>query len=261
MSAFGSLRHVHLIRTLAARELTLRYRGSMLGFAWALITPVATVVLLTFVFGHVLGVRWPGAPNDAYPVYLFSGLIVNGFIAESIVRSPSLVVNHPNYVHKTPFPLQILACVMTCELLLPLVIGALIVPVLALWFGLHLHTTLLLVPLVLLPLVFLGVGIGWFLAALGVYLRDLGHTTTLITTGLLLFSPVLYPLSSAPAAIRPFYYANPVTLIVENFRAVALLGDIPTAAALVIPLASSVLVAWLAYWTFDRLRDGFADVL
>jgi lipopolysaccharide transport system permease protein len=261
MSFPGPLQYLHLLKTLTSRELTLRYRGSVLGFAWALITPIATVVLLTFVFGHVLGVRWPGAPIDAYPVYLFSGLVVNGFISESIVRAPSLVVNQPNYVHKNPFPLAILAWVMTCELLLPLAIGASIVPVLAIVFGLQLHATLLLAPFALLPLVFLGVGIGWFLAAIGVYVRDLGHTTGLIATGLLLFSPVLYPLSSTPAAVRPFYYANPTTLIIENFRAVTLHGEVPTAIALTLPLIASALFAWVAYRVFDRLRDGFPDVL
>lgn len=261
MSVSASLQYLHLLKTLTARELTLRYRGSVLGFAWAVITPIATVVLLTFVFGHVLGVRWPGAPIDAYPVYLFSGLVVNGFLADSIVRAPSLVVSHPNYVRKPPFPLAILAWVMTSELLVPLTIGALIVPALALWFGLELHATLLLVPLVLLPLVFFGVAVGWCLSAVGVYVRDLGHTAGLIATGLLLFSPVLYPLSSAPAVVRPFYYLNPTTSIIENFRAVALNGEIPSAVAIALPLVASALLAGAAYWIFNRLRDGFSDVL
>ena len=253
--------HAHLVRTLVVRELTLRYRGSMLGWAWALIRPLVTVAVLSFVFGHVLGVRWPGAQATTYPVFLFSGLVVHGFLSDVIVRAPTLVTGNPNYVHKTTFPLAALAWIMICELLVPLVVGAVIVMAVALLLGFDLEATVLLAPLVLAPVVGYGLALGWLIAALGVYLRDLMHVTTLIATGMLFFSPVLYPLSSVPEFLQPFYYLNPTTAVVENFRAVALSGETPGAVALISPLAAATLIALCCYALFRRLEKGFVDVM
>jgi lipopolysaccharide transport system permease protein len=252
---------VHLIRTLAGRELTLRYRGSMLGFAWVLLTPIATIVLLTFVFGEVLGVRWPGSGSEAYPAFLVSALVAHAFLGEAIARSPTLVLARANLVQKTPFPVEILPWVMILELAVPLAVGVPAVAILGAWFGLGWHASALLAPAALLPLAFWALGIGWLLGALGVYLRDLGHLTSLIATGLLFFSPVLYPLEAAPEGIRSWYLLNPLTPVVENLRALMLVGAIPSVAALLTPLLASMLWAAFGRFVFARLRPGFTDVL
>jgi len=99
------------------------------------------------------------------------------------------------------------------------------------------------------------------MASVGVYFRDLAQLTNLAATGMLLLSPVLYPLDRVPESVRSFYMFNPLTLPVENLRALLFYGAVPSALNLLLPLAVSVGFALVAWVVFRRLRPGFYDVL
>jgi lipopolysaccharide transport system permease protein len=128
-------------------------------------------------------------------------------------------------------------------------------------FNGYLNWTVIFIPLVLLPMVILTMGFAWILASLGVFLRDIGHTTSVITRLLLFLSPVFYQMTAVPEKFRPFIMANPLTFIIEQAREVLIWGNFPNWIGLGMYTLISVVVAWAGYAWFQKTRKGFADVI
>ena len=238
-----------------------RYSGSFLGVGWAFLLPLLMVGLLAFVFGELLAVRWQVGEIEAYGAVLFSGLVIHLFVAECLATAPTLVLAHAHYVKSTTFPLHILPWTLVLDAGFHLLAGVLMLLVVAVAFGFQLQATLLWLPLVLLPLLPLGLGLGWLLSSLSAYFRDLAQVTNLLATGMLLLSPVLYPLDRVPAALQKFYLLNPLTLPVENLRAILFYSETPPLIDLLLPLVASLAFCFVARAVFFRLQSGFYDVL
>ena len=126
---------------------------------------------------------------------------------------------------------------------------------------LFLHWTVVFAPLVILPLVIFTLGLAWLFASLGVFLRDVGQTISIITMVMLFLSPIFYPASALPEEFRPWLYANPLTFIIEQGRAVLIWGQLPDWSGLGIYMLVATVVAWGGYAWFQKTRKGFADVL
>ncbi|MOA36378.1 ABC-2 type transporter [compost metagenome] len=124
-----------------------------------------------------------------------------------------------------------------------------------------LYWSALLFPLILVPLILATLGISWLLASLGVYLRDVGHVITVLTTVLLFLSPVLYPVAALPEAYQPWLKLNPLTYIIEESRSVLLFGNLPDWVNLATALAVGAIIAAAGFWFFQKTRKGFADVI
>jgi lipopolysaccharide transport system permease protein len=166
-----------------------------------------------------------------------------------------------NYVKKVVFPLEILpgvalgaamfhSCISLCVLLTAFAFA-----------NGFLHWTVIFTPLVLLPLVFLTLGLTWLLASLGVFLRDVGQTISILTMVLLFLSPIFYPVAVIPEDFRRWIMANPLTFIIEQVRAVLIWGQLPDWVGLGIYMIVSTVIAWMGYAWFQKTRRGFADVL
>lgn len=255
--------HRALIRQLVRREVIGRYRGSMLGIVWSFFYPMLMLAVYTFVFSIVFQARWSAdtGSKSEFALILFAGLLIHGLFAECVNRAPGLILANVNYVKKVVFPLEILPVVALGSALFHALVS---VAVLLLFFLLtqgQLHLATLLLPMVLLPLLLLTLGIAWLLAAAGVYLRDIGQTTGIITSALLFLSPVFYPISALPEIYRPYLQLNPLTFIIAQSRTVLIWGKMPDWAGLGIYLAISLTVAWAGYYLFQKARKGFADVL
>lgn len=250
-----------LIARLTRQRVVSRYSGSLLGVAWAFLLPLLMVSLLAVVFGEILAVRWQVGEIEAYGAVLFSGLVIHLFVADCLSNSPTLVLSHAHYVKSTTFPLHILPWTLVLDAGFHLVAGVAMLVLIALAFGFELQASMFWLPLVLLPLLPLGLGLGWLLGALSAYFRDLAQLTNLAATGMLLLSPVLYPLDRVPETFRQFYMLNPLTLPVENLRSVLFYAEVPAATDLLLPLAVSIVFAAIARLAFARLRPGFYDVL
>ncbi|HSB98134.1 MAG TPA: ABC transporter permease, partial [Spongiibacteraceae bacterium] len=123
------------------------------------------------------------------------------------------------------------------------------------------HLTILLLPLVILPLPLFIMGVTWCLASLGVYLRDVSQVIGLFTTVLMFLSPIFYPATALPENYRHLLLLNPLTPAIEQARSVLFWGKAPDLAALLSYLLASLLVAWLGFAWFQKTRKGFADVL
>lgn len=253
-----------LLRQLVRRDLAVRYRGSLLGMLWSIVNPLLMLAVYTFVFGVVFQSRWGGngqTSTASYAIIIYSGLIIHGMLAEVLGRSTTIILQHRNYVKKVVFPLQLLPVmiVISATFLLLVQWGILLAALLV--SGMTLSPTMLLWPVAILPLILLSLGLSWFVASIGVYLRDLSQVMGLIVTLLLFLSPIFYSASALPEAYRPFIYLNPLTPIIENARAVLIEGQDPHWQTLIIYTALSLLVCVFGHWWFARTRKGFNDVV
>lgn len=260
----GSLwRNRYLIGSLVKREVIGRYRGSVMGILWSFFNPVLMLAVYTFVFSVVFKARWSSAGDSQleFALVLFAGLLVFNLFSECVNRAPGLILSNVNYVKKVVFPLEVLPWVSLGSALFHAVISF------AVWLGFYLvffglpKLTLLMLPLVLAPLLFLTMGASWLLASLGVYLRDVTQVVGIATSTLMFLSPIFYPLSSLPLQYQPLLKLNPLTPIIEQVRDVLIWGRMPDGWALCSYTAGAALFAWLGFAWFQRTRKGFADVL
>ncbi len=260
ISIIRLLDHRYLLGQLVKRDVLLRYRGAMFGVAWIFLSPLLMLAIFAFVFGHIFQSRWPQQP-DGMPFWLmlYSGLIVFNLFAETVSRAPATVRSQPSYVKKIIFPVEILPLV---PLGAALVHGAfnLLILVIALACFDQLSTGILLFPLLVIPALLLGLGLAWFLAAWGVFIKDMSQIVPLFVQMLLFLSPVFYPASAVPEFLQPIYALNPLGAVIEETRATIL--GLPVdwtswAAALGAGLSASLL--GLAF--FNHARDEFADAL
>lgn len=260
-SVFG--RYRSLSYELVKREVLGRYRGANFGLLWSLISPFLMLMVYTMAFGYILKSRWPGTSGSTtdFALILFVGLIIHGFFAECLTRAPQLILSNANYVKKVVFPLEILVWSMVFSALFHLTMNALVLLLLKwVWHGEIFWTTLLL-PLIVLPLLILTVGVGWIVSALGVYLRDIGQFVGVLAAAMLFLSSAIVPVQSLPMEYRWVFYANPLTLIIDQAREVVIWGRMPDWTALAIYLLASIVVALVGYLVFQKMRKGFADVL
>lgn len=258
-------RNRQLIVQMIRREVVSRYKGSVMGLAWSFFNPVFMLVVYTFVFSEIFKSRWGGAGGDdsktQFAVLLFVGMIVLNLFSEVLNRAPGLIISNVNYVKKVVFPVEILPVIAMGAALFHGLISMGVLLTAFLIFNGYLHWTVIMAPLVLLPMVVLTLGISWMLASLGVFLRDVGQTIGIITTVLMFLAPVFYPITAVPEQFRPYIMANPLTFIIEQAREVLIWGRVPDWSGLGIYMVVAAVISWLGYAWFQMTRKGFADVL
>ena len=259
----SALRHRSLIFQMTKREVVGRYRGSVLGIAWSFFNPLIMLAVYTVVFSTVFQAKW-GVGSDSkteFALVLFIGMIVHGVLAESMNNSPSLMLRNISYVKKVVFPLEVLPWVVMGSTLFHALISVIVWSLFYIVVNYSFQWTAILLPLVFLPLVLFSLGVSWMLASLGVYIRDIGQMTGVLTTILLFMSPIFYPASRLPEPYQTIIYLNPLTFIIEQARDVLMWGNMPNFTGMVIAYLISILVAWIGFAWFQKTRQGFADVL
>lgn len=255
--------HRALIQSLAWRDILIRYKGSAAGLLWAILTPILLLAVYTAVFSGIFQARWgqTGGPVE-YALQLFVGLTIHGIAAECLNRAPVLMANNASYVKRVVFPLDILPLVNLSAALFHFLISLAVLVVFYIVVNQRVpFVGLFYLPFIVAPYVVLLAGISYFLAGLGVYLRDIGQVMGLVTTILLFLSPVFYPASMLPDRLQTLFMLNPLTLIIEQSRAVLLDGLAPRWDLLFLYTAGAVAVFLAGCWAFQKMRKGFADVL
>lgn len=258
-----SWRNRALVGALIKREVIGRYRGSILGILWSFFNPLFMLMVYTFVFSVVFKSRWNSGSGSKteFALVLFSGLLVFNLFAECTNRAPSIILANANYVKKVVFPLEILPLAALGSALFHMVIS------LGVWLIFYLvffgfpPITIVLLPLVMLPLILFILGISWFLASIGVYLRDVSQITGVAVTVLMFMSPIFYPLSALPETYRPMLMLNPLAPVIETVRDVLFWGKQPDWIFLGGYAVAAATVAYLGFVWFQKTRKGFADVL
>lgn len=260
----GSLRdHKAIVFQMARRDMIERYRGSVFGFLWSLFNPLLMLLVYTFVFSVVFRAKWPGSGGGSveYAVNAFVGMIVFSLFSESLARAPSLVLQNANLVKKVVFPLEVLPWVTLASSLFHALVNYLVLLAFMLILKGSLPLTVVLFPLVMVPVALLALGLSWLLSSIGVFFRDMTHTVALLVSVWMFASPIFYPLSAIPVEIRRFFELNPLAPLIEGGRSVALLGVIPELGGFLWVCALSAAVAWGGLWWFMRTKHTFADVL
>lgn len=247
------------------RAVAARYRSSTLGALWAWLLPVLMLAVYGFVFTQIFEPRW-SVPSEtdgtaSFVIILFAGLLVFGALNEVVMQSAGAVVAHANFVKKTVFPLLVLPLTVVASAMFNFVIGLVILFAAQFALGSAPPLTALYLPVVLAPFLLMLVGTSWLLAALGTYLRDIGHILAPVMTAALFLAPILYPMSAIPEAAHPFIALNPITVIAEQVHRCVVFGVPPQPLPLLIYSACAVAVAAIGYAVFQFCRPGFADVL
>jgi lipopolysaccharide transport system permease protein len=259
----GIWRSRDLILQMTKREVVGRYRGSILGMLWSFFNPVLMLTIYTFVFSVIFKARW-GTGGDSkfeFALILFAGLIVFNIFAECVNRARSLIVGNVNYVKKVVFPLEVLPLVTMGAALFHGLISLIVLIVFYLLLSATLHWTIIFAPLVILPLLFLVLGLSWFLASFGVFVRDTAQAIGMLTTVLMFLSPIFFPVSALPDKYQAFIYMNPLTFVIEQMRNVLLWGKLPWWPGWSLSMLLGVVVTWGGLFWFQKTRKGFADVL
>ena len=266
----GLLGKGNLIWQFASRELLERHKGAMLGVLWNILSPLLQLTVYTFVFGFVLKVRWENRGGSAwegmdshvsFALILFCGHAVAHLFTESVNRAPNLVAGRPNLVRKVVFPLEILPVSVIVAGLVTLAVsyGILLVCVLAFAGKVPATAPLAIVPV--LPLIMLTVGVSWFLASLGVFLRDIRNIVQVVVHVIMFMSAVFYPIERVPEQWRPLIQYNPLAVLIENTRRTLLWGEMPQWDRLLWVTLVAAVVMQVGYVWFMRTKRGMADVV
>ena len=253
-----------LLDQLARRDVAGRYKGAAIGVAWSFLTPLLMLCVYTFVFSVVFQARWGGELSEGrvqFALIMFVGILVHTLFSEVVNRAPGLILSNPNYVKKVVFPLEVLPVMAMASAIFHACISVLILLLALLVLNGRMEWTSIFLPIVLAPLVVLTVGVAWFLAALGVYLRDVGQITSIMTMVMLFLAPVFYPITALPEQYRWIVMANPLTFIIEQARETLIWGRVPDLAGLGLYFLVAVVVAWGGFFWVQKTRKGFADVL
>jgi len=259
-------RQRNLLLQLTLREVQARYRGSTLGMAWSVLQPLLMLAVYTIVFSQVFKAKWVHASTDTdgqldFAIQLFAGLISFGIFSECLVRAPSVVIANPSYVTKVVFPLESLGIAVVAGSVFQGLTSLLVLGLFELIGKGAVPITIVLTPLVWLPLMLACLAMTWVVSALGVYLRDLNQIAGVAVNLLIYLSPVFYPISAAPRLLQKLLLLNPLTLVIEQTRRVAVNGSAPSWLYIVLGTGLGLLACEVSLRLFMKARKGFADVL
>lgn len=258
-------RHWSLVVQLTRREVDGRFRQSFMGGLWLVITPLAMLVVLTLVFRHVMGVRWPGLLQEeshlAFALRLYAGLALFQFFADGVNRAPTLVLSQPQLVKKVVFPLELLAWVNVGSALVGLLVSGVLLLAGTAWMQGGLSWSVLALPLVWLPMVPLLLGLGWLLSGMGTYVRDVGQILGPVLSAMMFLTPIFFPVEALPERFRSYMVANPLAEPITQTRRVLFEGLWPDWHAWLMHALVCLLVAVVGAAWFARVRRGFADVV
>jgi len=253
-----------LIRQLTWREVVGRYKGSFIGLGWSFIHPLIMLCVYTFVFAIIFKAKWGVDPDEgraAFALVLFMGLITFSVFSEVVNAAPLLVLTNANYVKKVVFPLEILPFVRFLSALINALFSLAVLLVGILLVNHFIHWTAIMLPIVWLPMMLFTLGCGYFLASVGVFVRDVGATIGILTTMLFFLSPIFYPISAVPEQLRLFCQVNPIAIFVEDSRRVVLWGVMPDWPLFLSALVFSLLILIVGFVWFMKSKKAFADVI
>jgi lipopolysaccharide transport system permease protein len=256
------LRHRALISSMVRRDIVGRYRGSVGGTLWTLVHPLLLMIAYYFVFGMVLRVRFrEDSGSGDFAFYFLCGMLPWLAFSEAVGRSPNVILEHANFVKRVVFPLEILPLNLMLVGLVTELFALLIFSSAMIVTGRGLGWTVAFLPLILVPQVLLTAGFCWFLAALGVFLRDIGQVMGFILTVWFFTTPICYPASSLPQDWLWLLEKNPMYAIVEAYRAVLLENTLPVWTPLAVLWVGATVVFCLGFAWFYKVKKSFADLM
>lgn len=247
-----------LLCTLTAHRIRVRYKQSALGLFWAVLQPVALMLIFTLVFGRIARVPSEGVP---YSLFAYSGLLVWSCMATALGNATHALVAHAQLITKVYFPREVLPLSYVAAALIDLCAALVVLGALLAFHDRPLTWNALYALPVVLLLIGLITGSAFLLSAIQVRFRDVGLAVPLILYLWMFSTPIAYPLSAVPDAYRVWFLLNPMTGIVESFRRAVVHGHPPEFQILAIPVAVAAVLLPLGYAFFKRVETTMADVI
>jgi len=259
------LQNRRLIRSMARRDILARYRGSFGDVFWTVLNPLLLMTTYFFVFGVVLRTRFgPEQSSTGFALYFLAGMLPWLAFSESAGRAPFVILEHRNFVKKLIFPLETLPVNQVVSGLVTELFAAGIFLIALLVIRHSIPLAMLWLPVLLIPQLLFTLGLSWFLAALGVYFRDLGQIMGFVLTLWFFITPICYAedhFDTLPGPMVAVLHKNPMFVLVRGYRAILLEHHAPP----FVPLAKlwllAALLCWLGYAWFFKLRKSFADFI
>lgn len=255
-------RRFDLIISLTRRELAARYKGSLLGIVWAILTPLVMIAIFTFIFGSIFKAKFSVTDSRwEYALYMFCGLLPWNAFQESLTLSSNAIVTRANLVKRVVFPLETLPVSQTLAAIANQMFGTVALLLGIVLIRRQLHATTLYLPLLLIPQFLATLGGAWLLASLGVFIRDIVQGITLFLMAWMYLTPIIYPETIVPDAYRRWINLNPFTPLVRSYRRIMLEGQMPDWWGLAYFTGFALVAFVFGYWWFARTRKNFADVV
>jgi lipopolysaccharide transport system permease protein len=248
-----------LLARFAARDLTLRYRQTLLGMVWVVLQPLLGAGVLSFVFGGVAGLKGPaGMP---YFVFSFAGMLAWTLFSSVLSRCSSVLVGNASMIQKVFFPRVLLPFSQVLSALVDVCVSLVVMAILLVAYGIWAGPAIVLVPVWLLLFVLLALGVGLATGALAVKYRDVQYIIPVAVQLLLFATPIAYLVSAAPASKRWLFDINPLTGLFEAIRWSILGTPAPAAWNLLYGIVGCLVVFAGGLVTFSKLEHQFADVV
>jgi len=254
--------HRQAIHIFVARDIRARYVNSALGLWWAVIQPLALLALYTFVFSIVMRLRLGDRDGTGeFALYLFCGLLPWLAFADAMTRSASVIVDHTPLIKKVVFPTEILPVYVVLSALVveAVGLGVLLLAVTAL--GNPPGLALAMLPVIVVLQLLFTAGLAWLLAAIAVFVRDVRQVVGLGLTLWMFLTPIVYPASLVPEQYRWVLAVNPMSFVVDAYRAAVLDNRLPPGAPMATFALFALAVFLTGHWAFSRSKRAFADLL
>jgi lipopolysaccharide transport system permease protein len=251
-----------LIRIMVNRDLWGRFRGSVFGKAWPIITPFGYLCIYSFVFNVIMHVRFTSQGGlGNFALYFMTGMLPWTAFADAVARSTTVILETPNLVKRVVFPIEVLPVTVVLSGAMSQVL-AVSVLVAASWIFVQLPSwKLVFLPFVLLSQLIFTVGLCWFFAAIGVYFRDMKHFMALALSAWMFATPIAYPATAFPAKLKFMLWINPMAGIVTDYRRILLENHMPYWPMYCFYTAISLAVFILGFTFFYKTERSFADVI
>ena len=259
-------KHRLLVRTLVGRELKARYRGTVLGFLWSFLNPLLLMIVYTVVFGLILKARGDeaiGTTTRLYALYMFCGVLPWTWFSSSSLESANVLMINGNLIKKILFPAEVLPVVTVTANLFNFLFG---LPILLLFvpiMGKSFTPYALFLPVVILVQYIFTLGFGLLISALTVHFRDIKDVLSNLMTFWFFSTPIIYSLKmevlQRHPAVKTLLTLNPMTHIIEGYHTCLFSGELLHWKRLGITLLVSLVLFWIGYAVFDRLRDSFPE--
>ena len=246
-----------LLYFLTWRDIKVRYKQTLMGAAWVIVQPLATMILFTLFFNRFAGVRSDDMP---YPLFAYTGLLLWSFFAGGVINSTNSLVNNTNLITKVYFPRMFIPAAAVGAGLVDLAVASVILVGLAVYYGVALTWGLLLLPLFVALTLLLALAVGMLVSALTVKYRDLRHALPFAIQLWMFASPVIYPSSVVPENWRWLLVVNPLAPVVEGFRS-ALVGRSLDWHAVWVAAVVTLALLVVSVFIFRRVEETFADVV
>lgn len=244
------------------REFQSRYSNSLLGALWPLLNPLAMITVYALVFSQLMRTRLPGVDNHlAYGFYLCAGFLVWGLFSEVIGRSQTMFLDHANLIKKLSFPRICIPAVVVLSAVVNFAIAFFVFMAFMLMTGDFPGARIIVIPLLLAAVLVFAIGLGMILGVLNVFFRDVGQLFGIIMQFWFWLTPIVYPPSILPDAIRPLVELNPITPLIVAFQQVLVFKMWPDWPALVYPTVIGVVLCLLGLRLFRQRAGEMVDEL